>query len=275
MTQSIGATHGSARWRPAPAIFGSFAIHAGAAVALAAAPQWWPTIAGTLVANHAVLTAAGLWPRSHLLGPNLTKLPAAAIARNEIAITIDDGPDEQVTPLTLSILARYAARASFFCIGARARALPQLCRQIVNEGHTVENHTEHHSHNFSFLGLGGFRRELGAAQATIEQVTGVAPMFFRAPAGLRNPLLDPVLARLSLRLASWTRRGFDTLTRDADLVTQRLTANLSAGDILLLHDGHAARTHEGKPIVLEVLPRVLELARNRGLRPVTLRAAMQ
>jgi peptidoglycan/xylan/chitin deacetylase (PgdA/CDA1 family) len=96
------------------------------------------------------------------------------------------------------------------------------------------------------------------------------PRFFRPPAGIRNPLLDPVLHDLGLRLVSWTRRGFDTRRSDADFVLARLAGNLAAGDILLLHDGHCARAADGEPVVLRVLPRLIGQALSLGLKPVTL-----
>jgi peptidoglycan/xylan/chitin deacetylase (PgdA/CDA1 family) len=105
-------------------------------------------------------------------------------------------------------------------------------------------------------------------------VTATAPLFFRAPAGLRNPLLQPVLSRLRLRLASWTRRGFDTVDSNADAVLAKLSRELNAGDILLLHDGHAARTRGGTPVIVEVLPRLLDALGTAGLHSVTLRAAL-
>ncbi len=259
------------RWRPTPFILGSFGLHAGAAAALVASPTHWPAITGAVVANHALLTAAGLWPRSRLLGPNLLRLPAAAVARREIALTIDDGPDPEVTPRVLDQLDAHGARATFFCIGELAAQHRDLCAEIVRRGHAVENHSQCHAHTFSLLGPRGFAREIAAAQETLADVTGTRPQFFRAPAGLRNPFLEPVLARLDLQLASWTRRGFDTVTRDPDKVADRLLRNLAAGDILLLHDGHAARTTTGVPIVLEVLPRMLEAFAANRLSTVTLR----
>ena len=116
-------------------------------------------------------------------------------------------------------------------------------------------------------------REIVEAQHSIARVTGDSPHFFRAPAGLRNPFLDPVLCRLQLKLATWTRRGFDTVNGDSDQVYGRLTRSLAAGDILLLHDGHAARGRLGTPVIVEVLPRLLETLRARRLQPTTLRAA--
>jgi peptidoglycan/xylan/chitin deacetylase (PgdA/CDA1 family) len=99
-------------------------------------------------------------------------------------------------------------------------------------------------------------------------------LFFRAPAGLRNPFLDPALARLGLRLASWSARGFDTRVGDAERVRIKLLRGLRAGAILLLHDGNAARTPAGIPVILEVLPAVLAAARAAGLRLVSLRLAL-
>jgi peptidoglycan-N-acetylglucosamine deacetylase len=84
-----------------------------------------------------------------------------------------------------------------------------------------------------------------------------------------------VLQRLGLQLTSWTRRGFDTVSSDASSVLARLTRNLRAGDILLLHDGHAARSDGGTPLVLEVLPRLLDAIAQHSLRAVTLREALQ
>jgi hypothetical protein len=134
-------------------------------------------------ANHAALTAGGLWPRSRWLGSNWTRLPAHAAARREIAITIDDGPDPAVTPAVLDLLDAHGAKATFFCIGAEARAHPALCREIVRRGHSVQNHSDGHSHRFSLLGPKAMAREIAAAQASLADITGEAPRFFRAPPG--------------------------------------------------------------------------------------------
>lgn len=250
------------------------ACHLGAGAATVAAPALWPWALGAVIANHALLSGTGLWPRSTWLGENMRRLPEACAARGEVSITIDDGPNPVVTPALLDLLDAHAARATFFCIARRASLHPALCREIVRRGHSVQNHSFQHRHNFSLLGPGGFAREIGRAQDTLAQITGVRPRFFRAPAGLRNPFLDPVLQRLDLKLVSWTRRGFDTLHRDPERVLTALTRNLSAGDIVLLHDGNAAVATSGKPVVLEVLPGLLQRFDAAHLRTVTLTDAM-
>lgn len=260
-------------WHPTFLVRLSFALHASALLLVLVEPGQWRWALGGVVANHIVLTLAGLWPRCDWLGSNWTQLPAAAVARNEVAMTIDDGPDPAVTPQVLDILDRYSAKATFFCIGDKAAQYPDLCREIVRRGHAVENHSQRHCHNFAFLGFSGFLRELQAAQDSLFAVSGQHPLFFRAPAGLRNPFLDPVLHRLGLQLASWSIRGFDTRIGDAERVKGRLLRGLRAGAILLLHDGNAARTAAGIPVILEVLPDILAAAAAGHLNFVTLRQA--
>jgi peptidoglycan-N-acetylglucosamine deacetylase len=273
MNSPIPAPPGHARrWKPTPLVSGAAALHVGAAAAIMASPPLWPWAAAGVVASHLALTAAGLWPRSSLLGHNWTALPEGA--GDQIALTIDDGPDPDVTPRVLDLLDRYRAQATFFCIGDAARRYPQWIEAIVARGHAVENHSQRHRHNFSLLGPGALRREIEAAQTTLTEISGTRPLFFRAPAGLRNPFLEPVLCRLGLQLASWTRRGFDTRTGDAEVVTKRLLRGLAARDILLVHDGHAALDRRGEPAVLEVLGNVLNAAEEANLRLVTLRAGV-
>jgi peptidoglycan-N-acetylglucosamine deacetylase len=262
------------RWTPAPLLKGSAGLHLAAAAVTIASPGLWPWTLGSVLLNHALLTALGLWPRSTLLGPNLNRLPKSAADRGEIALSIDDGPEIAVTPRVLDILDEYRATATFFCVGRRIEKYPDLAREIVRRGHAIENHSYRHLNHFSLLGPRALADEIERAQEVIGEVAGRRPVFFRAPAGLRSPLLDPVLARLRLRLASWTRRGFDAVNRDADSVYSRLVSGLAAGDILLLHDGHAARTRTGAPVILEVLPRLLDAFAQARLTPVPLEAAL-
>jgi peptidoglycan/xylan/chitin deacetylase (PgdA/CDA1 family) len=255
-------------------LYASAAVHLGAAAAMLARPRAWPWALGAVAANHIALAAAGLWPRSQLLGPNWIRLPARDGSEAAVAITIDDGPEPDVTPQVLAQLEAHRACATFFCVGERVLRYPDLAQETARRGHAIENHSQRHRHNFSLLGPGAMNAEVSRAQESIHRVTGSSPKFFRAPAGLRNPFLDPVLVRLNLRLASWTRRGFDTVNGDPGAVLRRLTTPLQAGDILLLHDGHAARSRSGRPVILEVLPRLLDALNSAGLVPVTLRSAL-
>lgn len=260
-------------WHPTPFIRISLALHVLALFALAFEPGWWPWVSGGLGAIHFAIGLVVPFPRNALIGANITRLPQAAAARDEIALTFDDGPDPEVTPQVLDLLEAQDVRATFFCIAKHALAHPELVREIVRRGHHVENHSHRHSVGFSFYGYARLAREVDTAQAALTGIAKRAPRFFRAPAGIRGPFLDPILQRRGLLYISWTRRGFDAVERDPARVLSRLTRNLAGGDVLLLHDGGSARTVDGRPVVLEVLPALLGQVRRCGLKPVTLSAA--
>ena len=84
-----------------------------------------------------------------------------------------------------------------------------------------------------------------------------------------------MLASLALRLAAWTRRPYDTRDGRPERVLQRLTRDLGPGDILLMHDGHAALTPDGQPVILATLPVLLQTLRAQRLQPVTLQQSLQ
>ena len=259
-------------WQPSPLIRASVALHVAAIGLTLVRPQWWPWTLSAVVADHLLLAGSGLWPRSRLLGPNWTHLPGSTPAA--VAITIDDGPDPEVTPRVLDLLAQHDARATFFCIGERVDRHPALTCTIAARGHEIGNHSYRHLMRFSLLGPRALGEEISRAQEAIGAATGQVARFFRAPAGLRNPFLEPALIRADLQLVSWTRRGFDTVHGSADRVLGSLTRDLQGGDILLLHDGHAARTASGAPVILEVLTRLLPALAAAQLVPITLSAAL-
>lgn len=258
------------RWRPSALLKASAAVHLAALAGVVLAPERWPLALGAFLGNHVVLAGVGMWPRSTLLGENVSRLPASSEVGDAIALTFDDGPDPEVTPWVLDLLDEAGARASFFCIGRRALEHPETVAEIAARGHRVENHSFRHSHLFSLLGPLRLGREIDRTQETLAGITGRRPIFFRAPAGIRGPWLEPVLARRRLTLVSWTRRGFDSVDREPARVSRRLVDGVAAGDILLVHDGALHRRSGHGEATLEVVRRVLEALRTSGLRAVAL-----
>lgn len=261
-------------WVPTPFVWLCILLHLAAALGLLTSPGRWRLWIGAFLANQLLITFVSLWPRSALLGPNVTHVPPGSPARPSVVLTFDDGPHPEVTPRVLDLLDQYGAKASFFCVGERAVRFPHIAAEIVRRGHSVENHTHCHPLGFAFHSVGGFRREIGRAQDALTSITGVAPAFCRAPFGIRSPLLDPALVALPLRYVSWTRRGYDTVVRRPEEVLRRVTRDLAAGDILVLHDTAASRTSEGRPVVLDVLPALLQRIEAAGLRALSLPLAI-
>ena len=246
------------------------AFHLALSIAWLGWPAQWKLWLMLLLAAHLLVTVLVLQPRNRWFGANLTRLPAAAVARNEVALSFDDGPDPAVTPLVLDLLDRHGVKASFFVVGEKIIRHAELGRLIVARGHRLENHSQRHHALFSLFGARGIEHEILAVQAAVSVLPAPAPHYFRPPAGFHSPLLAPLLDGLGLRLATWTRRGFDTRDGNPRRVLRRLVRNLAAGDILLLHDGNSAFDAAGTPVVLGVLPLLLDELQRRGLRAVAL-----
>lgn len=257
-------------WSPAPFVRGSLLFQVLGWPVVLSEPASSALLVDGLVLNHVLLLGASFRPQDTWLGPNLARLPVARAAAGQIALTFDDGPDPAATPAVLDLLDRYGMRASFFCVAERARRHPGLTREIVARGHRVENHSDRHRNSFACQGPCAVRDELRRAQDTLAELTGRAPRFFRAPFGIRNPWIAPVLRQLDLRLVSWSRRGYDGVLADPERILTHLRRGLAAGDIVLLHDGYGPRDSSGRPVILGVLPRLLDEIQARGLQVASL-----
>jgi hypothetical protein len=206
----------------------------GAAVLVPGAAPW---AIGGIVLNHALITAAGLTPRSSLLGPNMTRLPQVRW-RSANAVTIDDGRTQ--VRRVLDLLDAHGQRSplhrgpSARTPGARTRdrgAQPQhqTWRSIAT--------------TFSFLGPRAFcGRDLARSGCCRKSLASAR----HAPAlRARNPFLGPVLHRLGA-VAGELGAVVSTARRQCGHRARAPDRRLQAGDILLLHDGNAARTDAGR-----------------------------
>jgi peptidoglycan/xylan/chitin deacetylase (PgdA/CDA1 family) len=208
-----------------------------------------------MLATHALLLWGTLRPQSALFGPVLARLPTD---ERKAWLTIDDGPSDD-TPAILALLEAYGARATFFVVAERARARPHLVRDIVRRGHTLGNHSASHpSAWFWALGPRRMAREIEQAQATLREVAGVAPRWFRAVVGMANPFVAAPLRRLGLARVAWSARGFDAVRADPATVVARIDRDLGPGAIVLLHEG------AGHGRSVEVIALLLERLRARG-----------
>ena len=78
-------------WIPTPALKLSLATHVAAGIGLLAGPGYWPWALGAVAFNQAIITGAGMLPRTTLLGPNLNRLPASAIDRDRSSPSSNPG----------------------------------------------------------------------------------------------------------------------------------------------------------------------------------------
>ncbi len=173
-------------------------------------------------------------------------LPVISHGRPEsggVALTFDDGPDPDSTPVLLDLLARHRLKATFFVVAERAARHPGLVRRIVAEGHTVGNHSLRHDNLLMLRRQKTLAGDIRAAQAILAGL-GVRPLVFRPPVGITNPRLGRILAREGLVAVNYSCRAFDRGNRNIHDLARKILRNLKPGDIIMLHDLPPGRRQE-------------------------------
>jgi peptidoglycan-N-acetylglucosamine deacetylase len=176
-----------------------------------------------------------------------------------VALTFDDGPHPQGTPLALEILREAGATATFFLAGEQVERRPALAAEIVAAGQRVELHCHRH-------------RNAERGRAAIEDAAGQAIADHRPPYGIYSGAALDAVRRRGWRPVLWSLWGRDWRGRATGQSIARLaTSEARDGDIVLLHDadyysapGSWARTVAALPIILEELG-------SRGLKTISLR----
>lgn len=209
-------------------------------------------------------------PASGLLLPVVVRGPRLVA---QVALTFDDGPDPEVTPGVLDALAEAGARATFFVIGHKLQAHPDLAARIRAEGHELANHTFGHPRSLNLWSARAMQREIRRGAEAIGAPTPRAP-YYRPPVGLKSPALARVAKRLGLRVVMWSLHARDTGQASGDAVAARVLARVEPGDIVLLHDGHD-RVGGHRPAIKQALPQILDGLRARGLKAVTVHQLLQ
>jgi peptidoglycan/xylan/chitin deacetylase (PgdA/CDA1 family) len=237
-------------------------IALGLSQALVAAAWWqwgWRLGLPLMLASHVPFLWGTLRPGSRLFSPVLTRLPTTEPV---VWLTIDDGPSDD-TAAMLDLLDAHAAKATFFLVGERARARPQLVREIVRRGHGIGNHSHGHPHSvFWALGPARMRDQVGQAQATLTEISGIAPRWFRAVVGMANPFLAAALREHGLARVAWSARGYDAVAADPATVVARIERVLAPGTIVLMHEG----ARHGRNV--DTLQRLLQRLDALGYRTV-------
>lgn len=164
----------------------------------------------------------------------LTAMPSGA--GRELYLSFDDGPDPQYTPALLDLLRQYQVRATFFLIGSKAEAHPQLVRRMLDEGHRLGNHSWSHP-DFNRLSLAARMDEIDRTDRVLEAFDGVRHHGVRPPSGAFSLALTLRLARERRRLLYWSYDSLDYQRRPpAELVAALRARPPRPGDVLLMHD---------------------------------------
>ena len=182
-------------------------------------------------------------------------------------LTFDDGPNARWTPPLLDALGEAGVRATFFLIDEHITAeTAPIVRRIAAEGHAIGLHSG--TRRLMIMSPGALAERLQRAAARIEAITGRAPCrLFRPHAGWRSALMYSGLRRAGYRLAGWSWGMWDWdwwRTPRAGRTAARLARKASAGDIIVLHDGHHANPRADRRHAAETVRRLVPVLRGRG-----------
>ncbi len=188
-----------------------------------------------------------------------------------VALSFDDGPHPQGTPIVLEILREAGAQATFFLAGEQVERRPALVAEIVAAGHRVELHCHRHRNALRLTG-GMFLDDAERARATIEEAGGQAIADHRPPYGIYSAATLRACRRRGWRPVLWSQWGRDWRGREtARSIARQATGSARAGDIVLLHDADYYSAPGSWVRTVAALPIILEELGSRGLKTASLR----
>jgi peptidoglycan/xylan/chitin deacetylase (PgdA/CDA1 family) len=186
--------------------------------------------------------------------------------KREVALTFDDVPDAYFTPQVLDVLKREGVKATFFVVGNRAEAHPDIMRRIVQEGHVLGNHSYNHA-NLPKLSDAEFHDQIINTDKIISQYTGFAPTLVRPPYGNINETQIKWLAGQHKKIINWDVDSLDWKGLSAEQIETNILAHVHPGAIVLQHA--AGGECEDLSGTVTALPRIIGRLRDNGIKLVT------
>jgi peptidoglycan/xylan/chitin deacetylase (PgdA/CDA1 family) len=174
---------------------------------------------------------------------------------NSVVLTFDDGPDPRYTPQVLSVLREHDVRAMFFVCGEMASYNKDLLAEVADAGHIVGNHTWTHP-ELPKLSRARIRDEMERTSEVIEENTGAAPLWFRAPYGSWNTYTFEVGSELGMEPLAWTVDTVDWTIPGTDSIVRTVMDGAGPGVVVLSHDAGGNRSQSVAALRL-YLPRLL------------------
>ncbi|MBR3384728.1 MAG: polysaccharide deacetylase family protein [Atopobiaceae bacterium] len=187
--------------------------------------------------------------------------------RKLVALTFDDGPSTY-TQQYLDILARYGAKATFFCLGENIESYPDQAKAIVAAGHQIANHTYSHD-QLTAVPADTVLWQLTTGFQCIKDATGVDTSVIRPPYGeLRQSTWSETNGTVSVSVL-WNMDSLDWTLPGADAIVTNATSGIQTGYVILMHDGGGNRDQD-----VEALPRIIETLQQQGYEFVTISELM-
>ncbi len=179
----------------------------------------------------------------------------------EVFLTFDDGPTPEITPFVLDELKKYQAKATFFCIGKKIKKHPKLFQRIIDEGHTVGNHTQDHLSGWNTTNK-TYKQSVEDCQKNIIKHHKTNQKLFRPPYGKIRKSQAKELIKKGYKIIMWSvlSGDFDTSLPKENCL-KNVLKNSVKGDIIVFHDSQKAAEK-----VKFVLPNVLKHFKEKGFQ---------
>lgn len=203
---------------------------------------------------------------SPLFGPALGRISGD---RKVVALTFDDGPNPDATPLILDTLAEKGVRATFFVLGSHAERWPELVLRMSQEGHQLGNHGYFHR-KLQFRSPFYVSRDIRLGIRAIKRAGAPAPRYFRAPHGFRSPWTTPIARAYGERTVGWSLGVWDSDRPGVDEIVRRTLEGVSPGSIVLLHDGDGYNPDGDRMQTAAALPHIIDRLKEQGYEFATL-----
>ncbi|HEY9756624.1 MAG TPA: polysaccharide deacetylase family protein [Oculatellaceae cyanobacterium] len=174
-------------------------------------------------------------------------------------LTFDDGPNPNTTPGLLEILKEENVPATFFLIGQQIARHKELAVQMVQNGHQVGNHSYQHEF-MPGMPLKRIQEEVDSTNSLLDEITNnSAPKLFRPPYGILDNRTAQYLKQAGMSIVYWTIVPEDWQRVGAARIVERVTKNLSAGSVIVLHEGSSIAEQ-----TLTATREIIKRAKDRG-----------
>lgn len=179
----------------------------------------------------------------------------------QVALTFDDGPDDYYTPQILDILKHYNIKATFFMVGGRAHAHPEMVRRIFSEGHSIGNHTWDHP-EMTKIPIDKIREEIDKTEEELYKITGSHTSMFRPPYGALKPEQVNEISSMGYNIIDWSVDTRDWAKTPVPQIMKYVSKEVYPGGIILQHC--AGGRGQDLSNTVKALPQIINLLKKQG-----------
>lgn len=220
-------------------------------------------LATGLPARAAIVERNDTAPVNASLQPNLRPIYSAKTEEKVVALTFDISWGKQMAPKVLDVLRQEKVPATFFLSGPWAKYHPELVKQIKEDGHQIESHGQEHV-DLNTLGREGAAKNIAAAHAILQELTGRAPTYIRPPNGAFNQTSVQAAKDLGYATVIWSVDSLDWKNPGVEKIINRTVKLTHPGAIILMHASDSCKQTD------QALPAVLKSLRDQGYKFVLL-----